>query len=371
MRRATAQRAAARPRAAMARRPARAATPIPLSALGLGTLCAVCDTVASPGATTCATCRSDLQVRCESCTQLVGADLVRCSNCGALLDDPRAPLLARRATLRAETDALAAVEAAPPEQREAQLRALVRAHPEWAQAQRRLASLPPNPPRNVRLAISHNEALVTWEAVEGADAYLVERHGPQGPRVLGRTSMLEWTDSAPKDGGIAWTVRALRGQNASSAPVTAASDAPEPEPEPDTPGVKDFAAIAGRPVVLSWRAPDGAKLTLTRRRDDVTRAISPDHDGYVDRKVQAGATYEYTVTIDGVEGSERSATVTVPSDAPVAASRRRARRLRAGRPAPRRRARRGDLGVAGGHHGGLRRVGPDAADERDQRPGRA
>ena len=160
---------------------------------------------------------------------------------------------------------------------------------------------------------------MTWEAVDGADAYLVERHGPQGPRVLGRTSMLEWTDSAPKDGGITWTVRALRGQNASSAPVTAASDAPEPEPEPDTPGVKDFAAIAGRPVVLSWRAPDGAKLTLTRRRDDVTRAISPDHDGYVDRKVQAGATYEYTVTIDGMEGSERSATVTVPSDAPVAA----------------------------------------------------
>ena len=52
-------------------------------------------------------------------------------------------------------------------------------------------------------------------------------------------------------------------------------------------------------------------------------------------------------------------------------SRRRARGLRAGRPAPRRRARRGDLGVAGGHHRGLRRVGPDAADERDRRPRRA
>ena len=130
--------------------------------------------------------------------------------------------------------------------------------------------------------------------------------------------MLEWTDSAPKDGGVTWRVRSLRGQNASSEPVTATSDAPAPEPEPDTPGVKDLVAIAGRPVVLSWRAPDGAKLTLTRSRDDVTRTISPDHDGYVDRKVQAGATYEYTVTIDGVEGSERSTTVTVPTDAPVA-----------------------------------------------------
>ena len=67
--------------------------------------------------------------------------------------------------------------------------------------------------------------------------------------------MLEWTDSAPKDGGITWTVRALRGQNASSAPVTAASDAPEPEPEPDTPGVKDFAAIAAAPWCSAGAPP--------------------------------------------------------------------------------------------------------------------
>jgi hypothetical protein len=267
----------------------------------------VSDTVAPPGATTCATCHSPLTVQCESCLQHVASDLARCATCGALLDDARAPLLARRA----ETDALAAVDRAPAEQHEAQLRALVRDHPDWARAQRRLASLPPDAPGNVRLAIEHNEALVTWEAVQGADAYLVERHGPEGSRVLGRTAMLEWTDSAPRTPGITWTVRALRGQNASSAPVTAAG-----VPEPDTPGVKDLTAVPGRPVVLSWRAPEGATLTLTRRRDDVTRTISPDHDGYVDRKVQAGATYEYTVALDGVEGSERSTTVTVPADAP-------------------------------------------------------
>ena len=193
----------------------------------------------------------------------------------------------------------------------------MRAHPEWAQAQRRLASLPPAPPRNVRITISHNEALVSWEAAESADAYLVERHGPQGSRVLGRTSMLEWTDSAPRDGGVTWTVRALRGQSASSEPVTA-TGGPEPVPEPETPGVTDLVAIAGRPVVLSWKAPEGAQVLLTRRRDDVTRTISPDPDGYTDRKVQAGATYEYTVSLDGVEGSGRSTTVTVPADSTLA-----------------------------------------------------
>ena len=108
-------------------------------------------------------------------------------------------------------------------------------------------------------------------------------------------------------------MRALRGQNASSEPVTATSDAPGAGARAGArPGVRDLVAIAGRPVVLSWKAPAGATVLLTRRRDDVTRTISPDPDGYVDRKVQAGATYEYTVSLDGVEGSERSATVTVP-----------------------------------------------------------
>ena len=213
--------------------------------------------VASPGATTCATCQSDLQVRCESCTQLVAADLQRCSNCGALLDDPRAPLLARRATLRAETDALAAGRGRAG--RASARRSCGRSCARTPSGRRRSAGWRrsrPTPPRNVRIAIAHNEALVTWEAVEGADAYLVERHGPQGSRVLGRTSMLEWTDGAPKDGGITWTVRALRGQNASSAPVTAdLGRAGTRSPSPTRRASSDLVAIAGRPVVLSWKAP--------------------------------------------------------------------------------------------------------------------
>ena len=79
--------------------------------------------------------------------QLVAADLQRCSNCGALLDDPRAPLLAHRATLRAETDALAEIDAAPGAERGGRLQALVREHPEWTLVARRLASLPPPRPK--------------------------------------------------------------------------------------------------------------------------------------------------------------------------------------------------------------------------------
>ena len=97
--------------------------------------------------------------------------------------------------------------------------------------------------------------------------------------------------------------------------------------------------------------------------------ISPDPDGYVDRKVQAGATYEYTVTLDGVEGSERSAHGDRPDRRAGAAADRRA-------PAVSELVvrRRGDGRVEAtwtwpeGTTEVVRRVGPDAA--RRARPAR-
>ena len=127
--------AAARPRTRRGhgRRRRRAAPEllIPLSAVGLGTWCPACGAVASAGAATCPNCQSDLQLRCDSCGQLAAADLRRCPHCGALLDEPREPLLARRAALRAETAALAEVDRLPAAEREGRLRTLARAHPEW------------------------------------------------------------------------------------------------------------------------------------------------------------------------------------------------------------------------------------------------
>ena len=187
----------------------------------------VCDTCASPGATTCPTCQSALTVRCESCTQLVAADLQRCSNCGALLDDARAPLLARRATLRAETDALAEVDRRPAAERGAQLRALARAHPEWAQAQRRLASLPP-----VAAAQrpDHDRAQRGARELGGRRGRgRLPRRAPRPAGLAGPRSDIDARVDrrrAEVTRGITWTVRALRGQSASSEPVTATSDAP-------------------------------------------------------------------------------------------------------------------------------------------------
>ncbi len=203
----------------------------------------------------------------------------------------------------AEAYALVEVDALPPEEREARLRELLEQNPGWQLVAGRLAALPPAPPRDVTVAIEHNEALISWSAPSPApDAYLVERHAPGGSRVLGRTHMLSWTDSAPREGGVTWTVRALRGSAAASEPVTAAA--------PHAPGVTDLVAVAARPVVLTWSAPEGARLVLTRTRGDVRRTIRPDHDGYVDRHVELGATYEYTVEVEGVAASARSVTVT-------------------------------------------------------------
>ena len=136
------------------------------------------------------------------------------------------------------------------QEREARLRELLERNPGWRLVAGRLATLPPAPPRDVTVAIEHNEALISWSAPSSEpDAYLVERHAPGGSRVLGRTTMLEWTDSAPREGGVTWTVRALRGSAAASEPVTAAA--------PHAPGVTDLVAVAARPVVLTWTRTRG------------------------------------------------------------------------------------------------------------------
>ena len=138
--------------------------------------------------------------------QVVAADLQRRSNCGALVDESRPPLLARRATPRAETDALAGSTERPPRSVTRSPRQLVRAHPERAQA--RAGSRLYLVRRRVRPhCVEDNEALVTWEAVAGADAYLVERHDRRS-RVLGRTAMLRVHDAAPRTAASSWTVRA-------------------------------------------------------------------------------------------------------------------------------------------------------------------
>ena len=212
-------------------------------------------------------------------------------------------------------------------------------NPGWRLVAGRLAALPPAPPRDVTVAIEHNEALISWSAPSPApDAYLVERHAPGGSRVLGRTTMLEWTDSAPREGGVTWTVRALRGSAAASEPVTAAA--------PHAPGVTDLVAVAARPVVLTWTAPAGARLVLTRTRGDVRRAIRPDDDGYVDRHVELGR----DLRVHGRARGRGRVGAFGDGDAEAGG-------LRARRPAPRGRARRSDLGLAAGDDRGVRGVG--------------
>lgn len=239
---------------------------------------------------------------------------------GGFADDAAEALLAGEATDTALAAARAhgvteeeivarVVDRTPAGELEARLREL----PAWPAVKRRLDTLPPAPPRDVRVAIELNEALITWAASPDADGYLVERHASGGSRVLGRTPLLEFTDAAPREGGVTWSVRALRGASASSEPVTAGA--------PPSP-IVDFTAEAARPVVLRWTAPAGARLVLKRTRGDVTRTISPDADGYVDRHVELGAPYEYTLAIDGDPASARSLTVTPkPSVSGLAARR--------------------------------------------------
>lgn len=296
---------------------------IPVSATGLGTWCPGCGIVnAAPAGGACTSCGGALTVTCEACMSVVAADLERCPVCTARLDDARAPLLAPRAERAAELAALAEVDAAPESERPARLAALAAAHPGWTAVARRAAAAPPPPVAWVRVTRAGDDATVTWAPSEepGVSAYLVERTDPGGtPRVLGRTGLLEWTDRAPAAADPVWGVRALRGHRASA--PTAATPAPpsdesshpvwhsSPLGEEEAPAAVAEPALtlvratAGTPVVLRWQAPPGASVELLRveRRDDDTieRRIVPDEDGYEDRKVAAGRTYEYRVSLAG------------------------------------------------------------------------
>lgn len=285
------------------REPAAASTSVvPVSALGLGTWCAACGTIAAPGAHACGACAAALTLACPRCRTISAVDGVACTSCAEPLAAARAPLLAERDERRAEQQALADVDAAPEHERAALLARLAAEHPRWARLRRRIGSAPPPAPAHVNLGVAGGEARLTWPASPDGtvDGYLVERHDAAGSRVLGRTAMTAWTDAQGPGAGVSWTVRALRGDAAASPPTTAA---PAGQPPPVAGGLTAVEALAGIPVELAWTAPAGARVLLERIEHgpggDVQRQLSVDPTGYRDRHVVRGRDYEYRVALAG------------------------------------------------------------------------
>jgi hypothetical protein len=299
---------------------ARSTTVVPVSAVGLGTWCPACGTISDPGAHACSACATALSLACPQCRTVSAVDGVACPSCGAAMEPARAPLLARREDRRAEQEALARVDAAGEGERQALLARLAAQHPQWAQVRQRLHSAPPRPPAQVTVSVVAGEARLSWpqSAEAGVDAYLVERHEGAASRVLGRTGMTSWSDALGPGDEVRWTVRALRGDAAASAPTTATTSRPS---APATGGLSGVHARAGVPVALTWSAPAGAQVVLERiehsPRGDIHRQLSVDATGYRDRHVARDRAYEYRVSIAGQAGPPVVLAVTAGSGALV------------------------------------------------------
>lgn len=263
---------------------------LPVSALGLGTWCASCGhIVTTTGA--CSNCHADLAQPCPNCRRIVAVDLPSCPSCHHDLDALRAPLQALRAERRAEEAALSELETAPDAELEQRLITMVAAHPSWKQAKSRLSRLPPAPPSHLRITARGDEAELTWSASvsDRVDQYIVARIVDGREQVLGHTAMVSWHDSPPA-GEVIYSIRALR-----------AGAVSEPARAPLGAGLRAITAIPGPPIRLAWSAlTQPPRITRVERRPegDVTRHLAAGVDGYVDRHVGVGRTYEYLVTND-------------------------------------------------------------------------
>ncbi|MEJ7783681.1 MAG: zinc ribbon domain-containing protein [Solirubrobacteraceae bacterium] len=280
----------------------RSSTVVPVSALGLGTWCAVCGGISAADAHACPSCAAALTLACPQCRTISAVDGVACPSCSEPLQAARAPLLARREDYRAEQGALVQVDAAPEDQRQELLSRLAVQHPQWQRVRQRMDSAPPRAPEHVSVSFLHGEARLAWPSSSepGVDGYLVERHDAGGSRVLGRTGMTAWSDAQGSGEEVRWSVRALRGDAAVSPATTAVPAGLAP---PVTGALTDVHALAGAPVELVWIAPAGARVVVERIEHrlggDVRRQLSVDPGGYRDRHVARGRSYEYRISLAG------------------------------------------------------------------------
>ena len=158
------------------------------------------------------TCRCAASPACNSSppTSSAARTAARCSTTPARRCWPAARRCAPR------PNALAQIDAAPAGERAARLRALVRAHPEWA-----LARAGSRRSRRARRATSGSRSSTTrrscpgrpWRAPTPTSSSATDRRA----RVFSVGHRCSSGPTAPRSNAAsAWTVRALRGQNASS-----------------------------------------------------------------------------------------------------------------------------------------------------------
>ncbi|WP_193212478.1 fibronectin type III domain-containing protein [Luteolibacter marinus] len=161
-------------------------------------------------------------------------------------------------------------------------------------------------PANVQaVASSSTTVTVTWNAVTGAEGYIVLRDNTQQG---GATTNTSFNDTGLTPGtAYSYTVIAASIVDGNSEPSVAATVTTPQAPGTPT-GLRGSATSGG--VVLNWNAVSGADEYFVYR--DGTEIGNPSGTTFTDSDVEASTTYKYSVSAgSGGEESDESAEISV------------------------------------------------------------
>jgi hypothetical protein len=195
-----------------------------------------------------------------------------------------------------------------------------------AELPKRLAMIPPPPPREVIAGIDRDHILITWKpslATAGHVQYRVMRGDDRAPAspsegvtVVTRIERTDVTDAdAPPGTGLFYSVFAARGGDAWSPPAVA-------PPTVFTPEVADVSVtVSDVSVSASWRPHPGAGAVHVVRREDGPpqgpddgAPVEASLTGFADTGLRTGTEYHYRIVTSYREAdgqSQRSAGVVV------------------------------------------------------------
>jgi hypothetical protein len=176
-----------------------------------------------------------------------------------------------------------------------------------AELARRLAAIPPPPPRGAEARVDGSHVLITWKlspATAGRVQYRVMRgqgRAPlspsEGTAVVTRTERTDVTDpEAPAGDDLFYSVFAARGGEAWSPAATA-------PPAVFTPDVADISvAVSAASAAASWRPHPGADQIHVVRSEDAPpagpedgTAVEASLTGFADTGLRAGTEYYYRI----------------------------------------------------------------------------
>ncbi len=176
-------------------------------------------------------------------------------------------------------------------------------------------------PENLQASVSYNNITLTWDSVDGADAYIIQRSMDAGDTWdnIGEVTQTTYTDD-----GLGWNLTfsyrivAKSGEQVSN-PSAAISATTDNVPAPT--GLT--ASLSGNDVTLNWQAaPYVTMYIIERSTDGLTWEflVEVGNTTYTDMDLALNSDYYYRVRSDGLnQVSEPSNTVkvTAPPAAPT------------------------------------------------------